>query len=168
MSWGLFPARVCSLVCGSASLRTLRNLDLLTSVVFLWGLHLHQGLHSFCQLFHNCYWPLSNVSLYVSKSFPTCCCWIEALSKQLFYVPVFKNNRVSLIGAFPWHVSQVELLFFFSFIQSLLHHCISFRQEKFWLEILVDVLVYLTLYWGPGCLQTVVGFFRFCAPLLGI
>ena len=61
--------------------------------------------------------------------------------------PVCKHHRVSVIpgiGVCPWDESQVGLVIGWPFPQSLIHFCpcISFRQDKFWVESSVGGLVF--------------------------
>ena len=72
------------------------------------------------------------------------------------------SSIVSEIDACPWDGSQVELVIGWPFLQSLLHlcPCISFKQDKFWVESFVGVLAFTSLHFG-SCLAIVSGLFRF-------
>ena len=81
--------------------------------------------------------------------------WVELFRGQLCYGTVCKHNRISLIMFGTGTDFSLGWLLVGHSFQSLLHlcHCISFRQDKFWVESFMGRLVSWSFRWGSWWLQ---------------
>jgi hypothetical protein len=147
----------------------------LVDSVFLWSFYPLQGL----EYFHTSYVRVPELCiLFVYGSLTLI--WSAAdweLSEDSYArlpsasMTEYHNSDiiVSRPGASSWEGAQIGLVIGSPFSQSLLSicTCISFRQDKFWIESFVGGLLFLFLHW-VSCLATGDNQLRFCIPLICI